>query len=292
MTEQSLTVVVPTRDRPELLDRCLGALHGELRPDDQVIVVDSAPAAVPAGPVAARWGAQCVSLSVAGASRARNAGWRAATTGRVSFIDDDVLVTPGWRNSIATPEAGFVLGSVAEHPEDTPAEHPLALVTSATGEVVNRTGPLLPGGSGNLLTSREALEAIGGFDEQLGPGTWFASAEDLDLVDRLVAAGYTGWYEPSAVAWHVQWRAAPENLRTHWAYGKGMGARLSRLARTDRVRARALLPRVARLGGLRTATDEVRTGQRRSWGPPIAWRLGAAVGLVAGFARLPAQPRR
>ena len=291
MAEQPLTVVVPTRDRPELLRRCLAALAGELRDGDRVVVVDSAPTAVPAGPVAAEAGAQLVSLGEKGASRARNAGWRAATTERVAFVDDDVLVAPGWRRSIAASDAGFVLGRVEEHPDDAPAEHPLALVTGDAGVVVDRDGPLVPGGAGNLVVDRAALAAVGGFDEQLGPGTWFASAEDLDLVDRLVATGCTGWYEPAAVAWHLQWRAAPEALRTHWAYGKGMGARLSRLARTDRARARALLPGVTRLGGVRTAATEVRTGQRRSWGPPVAWRLGALLGLAAGFLRLPARPR-
>lgn len=291
MRDSDLTIVVPTRDRPELLDRCLAALAGELGDGDRVVVVDSAPASRPAGPVAARWGTELVSLTEPGASRARNAGWRTARTERVAFVDDDVLVAPGWRTRITATSADFVLGGVDEHPHDAPAERAVSVVSATTAAVVDRTGPLLPGIAGNLVVNRVALGRIGGFDERLGPGTWFASAEDLDLVDRLVLAGFTGWYEPSALAWHLQWRAAPEALRLHWAYGKGMGARLSRLARTDRARARALLPGVVRIGGLRTAAAEVRTGQRRSWGPPIAWRLGAVAGLVAGFASLPAHPR-
>ncbi len=287
---RALTVVVPTRDRPELLDRCLTALAGELEPRDEVVVVDSGPAAVPAGPVAARHGVRLVSLAEPGASKARNAGWRAATHERVAFIDDDCLVAPRWRDCITASGADFVLGAVSEHPDDVAAEHPASVVTGTEGAVVDRDGPLQPGGAGNMIVSRAALERVGGFDEHLGPGTWFASAEDLDLFDRLVLDGWTGWYEPTAVAWHVQWRSAPEALRLHWAYGKGMGGRLSRLARADRPRARALLPGVTRLGGVRTATAEVRTGTKRSWGPPVAWRLGAVAGLVVGFVRLPTRP--
>lgn len=283
-----LTVVVPTRDRPELLDRCLSALSTELLAGDQVVVVDSAPVAHPARP---RTQVDLVQLAEPGASRARNAGWRAARHAHIAFVDDDVLVAAGWRRALTTPDVDFVLGRVEEHPDDAPVQHPLALTPMDTGTAVDRDGPLVPGGAGNLLVRRTALEAVGGFDEQLGPGTWFASAEDLDLVDRLVAAGCTGWYEPTAIAWHVQWRSGSEALRVHWAYGKGMGARLSRLTRVDRQRARLLLPGVARLGGVRTAAVEVRSGRRRSWGPPIAWRAGALVGLVTGFARLPRRPR-
>lgn len=280
-----LTVVVPTRDRPDLLERCLSALAGELLVGDQIVVVDSAPLLHPVTP---RAQVDLIAMAEPGASRARNAGWRAARHDRVAFVDDDVIVAPGWRRALSAPDVDFVLGRVEEHPDDAAVEHPLALTSSDTGMVVDRLGPLVPGGSGNLLVRRTALEGVGGFDQQLGPGTWFASAEDLDLVDRLVAAGCTGWFEPTAVAWHVQWRSGPETLRVHWAYGKGMGARLSRLTRVDRQRARLLLPGVARLGGVRTA---VTSGRHRSWGPPIAWRAGAVVGLVAGFARLPRRPR-
>jgi len=287
----AITVVVPTRDRPELLDRCLAALSRELADGDRLVVVDSAPARSPADAVAARWGAQLVSLSVAGASRARNAGWRAATTRRVAFVDDDVMVGPGWRREIASVDADFVLGSVGQ--EAAAVDHPLG-TTDATAGVVDRSGPLQPGVSGNLLVVRGALEEVHGFDEGLGPGTWFAAAEDLDLFDRLVAAGCTGRVQPSAAAVHVQWRDARQTLRTYWCYGKGMGARLSRLARTDRARARALLPGVVRIGGLRTAAADVRSGAprdgRRSWGPPVVWRLGALAGLLVGFVRLPARP--
>lgn len=287
---EALTVVVPTRDRPELLDRCLSALTAELTAGDRLVVVDSAPARQPAGRVAQRWGAQLVSLPVPGASRARNAGWRSSTTGRVAFVDDDVLVAPGWRAAIAASAADFVLGRVEQHPDSVRTDHPLGVTDAVPAVLVDRAGPLMPGVSGNLVVRRAALERVHGFDEALGPGTWFAAAEDLDLFDRLVGAGCTGWVEPTALAWHVQWRDGRQTLRTYWCYGKGVGARLSRLARTDRPRARALLPLVLRLGGVRTAAVEVRSGARRSWGPPVLWRLGALVGFVVGFIRLPARP--
>jgi len=280
---EALTVVVPTRDRPDLLHRCLTALSAELTDTDRLIVVDSAPARHPASVTGFR--ADLLTAAEPGTSRARNVGWHAATTEQVAFVDDDVLVAPGWRDALLASPADFVLGGVTEPPGDSPHERPVSLAEGREGTVIDRTGPLDPGIAGNLRVRRSVLSELGGFDERLGPASWFASAEDLDLVDRLVLAGHVGWFEPTALAWHVQHRTDTQALSLHWAYGKGMGARLARLSRTDRDRARLLLPRVLRLGGVATAASEVRSGHRRHWGPPVVWRLGALAGFAVGKAR-------
>jgi hypothetical protein len=82
------------------------------------------------------------------------------------------------------------------------------------------------------------LLALGGFDELMGGGARFEAAEDLDLFDRLFAAGHTGRYDPVAVAFHDQWRDRKALLRLDWRYGLGAGARLAKLVRADRPRAR------------------------------------------------------
>jgi len=281
----ALTVVVPTRDRPELLARSLAALRAELEPQDRLLVVDSCPARFPATATAATYGAELLTASRPGTSLARNLGWQAATTEHVAFVDDDVLVAPGWRRALLRSGADFVLGRVSEHPDDQPHERPVSVIEGSEPHAVDRSGPLDPGGGGNLRVRRQVLADVGGFDEQLGAATWFASAEDLDLFDRMVLAGHVGWFEPEAQAFHLQWRTDTQALRLHWAYGKGMGARLARLSRTDRRRARLLLPRVVRLHGIATAANEVTSGHRRSWGPPVVWRLGALAGFAVARVR-------
>jgi hypothetical protein len=149
------------------------------------------------------------------------------------------------------------------------------------------------GGSGNVTVRRAALTAVQGFDERLGPPTWFGAAEDVDFFDRLVEAGFEGVYEPRACVRHVQWRDDRQLLRVHWAYGKGMGARLGAMVWRDRGRARRMLPQMLRLEGIKTAASDVRERRRRSWGPPIAWRVGALIGFAVGVVRLrgPHAPR-
>ncbi|WP_307793720.1 glycosyltransferase family 2 protein [Actinotalea soli] len=65
-----------------------------------------------------------------------------------------------------------------------------------------------------LLLRREAFEQVEGFDE-----AYFMFFEDLDLAERLLAAGWSSIHVPAAVTTHVggtSWRARPEAMiRAH-----------------------------------------------------------------------------
>jgi GT2 family glycosyltransferase len=300
-----LTVVVPTRDRPEILASCLQALAAELGSGDEVVVADSAsaePAAV--AQVVAAAGATLVRCELKGASRARNAGWRAARHDLVVFVDDDVWVRPGWAEALAAAAAegaAFALGRTVA-PEGfegdggsvTYGTLPERLDAATIGRVA-ATNP--------LLVRRQLLQSCGGFDERLGPGTWFEAGEDLELLDRLLATGGSGRYAEGAVAVHEQWRSAQERRRLQWSYGKGMGARAGAAVRRDPRAGVAMLPDVLRLKGLLTALrrtpglapapagDSDGQGDAGGWLSPVLWRLGALVGLLAGLVRLgPTRP--
>ena len=84
---------------------------------------------------------------------------------------------------------------------------------------VERTAGWLSGSC--LLLRRDAFDAVGGFD----PG-YFMYFEDLDLGDRLGAAGWHNVYVPSAVVLHTGGHAtsrdaarmATEHHRSAWRY--------------------------------------------------------------------------
>src|SRR5439155_5962763 len=98
---QPLTVVIATRNRPELLKRCLEIILADARDGDEVVVVDSASSTDETARVAASYGVRYLRLDVPGVSRARNAGWRSASNELVAFVDDDVRVHPGWRDAMS-----------------------------------------------------------------------------------------------------------------------------------------------------------------------------------------------
>jgi glycosyltransferase involved in cell wall biosynthesis len=301
MTRPPLAVVVPTRDRPELLARCLAALQADAAAGDEVIVVDSASSA--AGEVAevtARGGARLVRCDEKGASRARNAGWRSTSLRLVAFVDDDMQVLPGWSDALVAaaqgPSVVFVAGRTVA-PEGSEGE--LATVTwGRPDDVIDRRTRGVFAASNNLLVRRSALVRTGGFDQRLGPGTWLEAGEDLELLDRLMADGGQGRYAHEAVATHEQWRDPAQRRRLQLSYGKGMGARFASLLRHDRRRAREQAPELLRLGGLSTLARRARREKvpaaapgDRPAGPedvsgvvgPLLWRCGALVGLVVGL---------
>jgi glycosyltransferase involved in cell wall biosynthesis len=236
-------VVIPTRDRPALLARCLDAVCKSVRTGDEVIVVDSASRGADTRRLAAEFGTRYIRCDVPGASRARNAGWRAAGNEIVAFIDDDVLATPEWAASVAAacadhPDVDFFTGRTDFVPGEEFTSRSVAIKKDAEPELfVGYARSDLMGHGANLFMRRRALAITGGFDDLLGPGTALPAAEDLDLFDRLLAAGCVGRYEPAACALHVQWRNRRQLLVLDWRYGIGSGARLVKLLGQDRRRA-------------------------------------------------------
>lgn len=270
-----LTVVVPTRDRPQLLAGCLAALAPELHDDDELLVVDSCSrVAVPHA---------ALRVDVPGASRARNAGWRAARGDVVAFLDDDVRVLPGWRAAVEPAVAGVDLacGRVQVPPSQQDYARPVALTPDLPETMLQLGRPVL-GVSANLLVRRSVLTEHGGFDERLGPGTWFAAAEDVELLDRLLARGCTGRYAPSLLVEHEQWRDRRELLRLDWGYGKGAGARA--------IRAGGGYGRhLARLAlweqGLRPVGGDLCAGYRLGVATGVVRAAGTLAGLAVAAAR-------
>lgn len=285
-----LSVVVPTKDRPGKLETCLAALQADLRPADEIIVVDSGSVdPVPVAAAAEAAGARLVRSERAGASLARNLGWRAASHDLVGFVDDDVRVHRGWADALVAAfddaAVAFVTGGVVVPADQQDAERPVA-ITSRTARTLldpGVTGDL--GATANLAVRRSALAAVGGFDERIGPGTWAASAEDLDLFDRLFRADYLGMFEPLARAEHDQWRSRRQLLALDWRYGKGMGVRLAKLAAWDKPRARRLTKEALVTQGTRSVVQDLRQGYEFGALTVAARTLATVIGMVVGAAR-------
>ena len=180
----SVTVVVPTVDRVELLSRCLDGLVDQ---GAEVLVVHDGDRGVQA--LLAERGVASLQVNERGVSAKRNAGWRAATTEWVAFTDDDCEPAPGWVRALVDEGSDLVAGPVQPHPGD-------AHVQGSWTRTVTSTAPGLYPGC-NLLVRRTRLEEVGGFDEHLSGG------EDTDLAWRVIESGASrGWAE-QALVWHA-----------------------------------------------------------------------------------------
>lgn len=254
---ETVTVVVCTRDRPEEITRCLTGLRRLSYPYLEILVVDNAPsgpATRDAVAAAAREDPRIryVVEPRPGLSRARNRGLCTATGRFVAFTDDDVLVDEEWIQGVVRgfrcgPDVACVTGLVCTAQITNDFERFFDARTSSWSTRVSPTvyppalprsiDPLYPYSAGrfgtgaNFAFRREVFTDLGGFDESLGAGTPCRGGEDLDAFVRVMRAGHTISYEPSAVVWHHH-RADLRGLRKQmYAYGVGLSAYLTKLCR-------------------------------------------------------------
>lgn len=197
-------VVVPTFRRPDGLRRLVHALNDQsLDPTEwELVVVDDGSGAGWADEVD-RAVAACVAparvvhlAANCGPARARNEGWRRCSAPIVAFTDDDCFPAPGWLASgleaiLAAPRTGIVQGPTRRPPSDEhrPANH------LTVAREVTAPSPWFEGC--NLFVRREALDATGGFDEELG-----MHGEDTVLGWAVLGAGWERAWAASALVYH------------------------------------------------------------------------------------------
>jgi mycofactocin system glycosyltransferase len=205
-----VTVVVPVRDRAGELDRCLAAAGTRYR----VLVVDDGsadPAAVAA--VCAARGARVAHRRVSGGpGPARNTALRMIGTEFVAFLDSDCIPPPGWASALAGHFADPLVAAVA--PRIVAAAPGTGGSPLDLGDRPARVAPMtrvayVP--TAALLLRRAILGD--GFDEALRYG------EDVDLVWRLIEAGWRVRYEPAVRVGHAEPTSRPALLRRRFRYG-------------------------------------------------------------------------
>lgn len=227
------SVLICTRDRSEMLEACLRSVLAGSLPAAEVIVVDQsrdeatrlAVCRYQGGKVPVRY----LRGKGAGLSRAKNQGIADCTSRIVAFTDDDCLVDPDWMarlvqplmEGVAAAAVGRTLAGAAEQEGE-----PTFAVYAPDGARLfdSRTHPWRVGGGGNFAVLRAALEEVGPFDERFGPGSRLKSAEDMDMVHRLLRSGQRIAYVPEAIVQHRSWRDRSDTRRLSRAYGIGAGA--------------------------------------------------------------------
>lgn len=219
----AVSVVVPTRDRPRALERCLRALARQSLAPLEVLVVDDASrdrAAVDEV-VAALPGARLVRSAGAGPAAARNAGARAARGAVICLVDDDCEPGPDWAVRMteaieagADAVAGRTLTASPGRPLDAASQAIVAAVSEATLDP--STGRLGFAPSCNLACRAELLATLP-FDERFP----LAAGEDREWCAAVVGRGFELRFEPLAVVAHRPELSAAGFLRQHVRYGRG-----------------------------------------------------------------------
>jgi glycosyltransferase involved in cell wall biosynthesis len=218
VTVSFASVVVPTRDRPTSLARCLAALLEQRDIELEVVVVDdgSADPAAIERLVAADDHARLVRIGGRGPAAARNAGIREAAGEVVLLTDDDCVAEPGWAASLAAAvvrTAALAAGRTLHDPG-----RPLVAASETIVAHAERADSFAA--TRNVGAYRSLALAIP-FDERFRE----AGGEDREWCRRLAEAGTHVVRAEDAVVFH-----RPElDLRAFWR----QHVRYGRAARAD-----------------------------------------------------------
>ena len=221
----SVSIIVPTCDRPEDLRRCLSHLQQlETQRPVEVIVADNRPLKGSAAKVLKDFPrVKLVEERRVGSSYARNAAIAMSSGDLVVTIDDDVTVPSDWLEKLIAPfnrpEVMSVCGGVLPLVLDTPAQVMFeelkgGLCFGFERKEVDRAWldsfqdgmpPIWELGVSANAAFRSTIFAdptVGLMAENLGAGTPTSGAEENHFAYKILRSGGTIIYDPSAHVWH------------------------------------------------------------------------------------------
>lgn len=257
-----VSVIVPTHDRPELLQTCLRALVALHYPRYEIIVVDNAPGTnATADFIKQNYGdvpwIRYVREGRQGISWARNRGIMEARGKILAFTDDDVVVDRYWLAELVRPfslsdDVACVTGQILPLELETPPQfwyeqyggsywfqwgsrsnwwstrHIFDIKKNRMKE------PLYPyragkfGCGASMAFTAAFLGSIRGFDPALGGNGPSRCAQDIAVLFQVITRGYKLVYEPTSVVYHLNRREYKALRKQIYNYGIGMTAYLTK----------------------------------------------------------------
>jgi glycosyltransferase involved in cell wall biosynthesis len=255
-----MSVVVPVYNEGPLVDDAIEQLLRQVRPEDQIVVVDdcSTDDTLSRARAWATSRPDIVTLVArdrnGGVGAARNSGVAACRNDGIAFTDAGCLLDPLWLESLRSaldeePPPDFVAGTyrvssrstveaavaVACYPDVSEAVHP-SLLARVYGRIFGRAFDATRPAGRSMAFRRAAYLQVGGFREDM------AATEDVDFSRAVARAGLHCVLAADASMTWFQDPTLRGTARMYARYGRGDSASADRQAvARDLVRAGALL---------------------------------------------------
>lgn len=183
----SIALVIPSCDRPDILQRAIGSARNQTRPFNDIIVVNDG-----AQPVPFSSGVRLLStLGGEGPSRARNFGVKMSSTDYVCYLDDDDELMPNYveeqlraieGHEFAFSRALFRYADGFETTDPEPGNPGPKRYYDPDALLSQNIAPV-----SSFIHTRRAFDLVGGWDESL------QKMEDWDFWGRMyIACGTPG----------------------------------------------------------------------------------------------------
>lgn len=215
----SVSVIICAYNAASTLEECLRHASAlEYSPLEIIVVddgsTDTTPIVVESFP-----NVRLISIAHAGLGAARNAGYRAAQSELVAYLDSDAYPSPEWIYYLALAMRDGGLGGVGG-PNIPPTSDPAGAqrVARASGGPIHvllsdDRAEHIPGC--NMAFRRSVLEDVDGFDP-----VFTSAGDDVDFCWRVLDRGYEIAFHPAAFVWHHRRGTTRAYLRQQRGYGR------------------------------------------------------------------------
>jgi GT2 family glycosyltransferase len=220
------SIVIPTRNRPHAVERCLDALAAQTLPPgsfEVIVVDDGGEPALALDP--ARWASKfelkVIHQNNTGPAGARNRGVAEARGEFLAFTDDDCLPAPAWLEKFVAalrekPDA-MVGGSTYNGLKDDLFAETSQFIVQLVYEHFNRDpANAYFFASNNMAMRRDNFLEIDGFDP-----SFRVASEDREFCDRWRLRGRPLVWERNALIEHRHAQSLAGFCRLHFRYGQG-----------------------------------------------------------------------
>lgn len=218
-----ISIVIPVRNRPDDLDRCLTSLEKIDYPAEllEIIVVDDGSDDVTPHVALQHQATLLCNPECRGASFSRNRGAEEADGDLICFLDSDCTADRMWlkrlvplfRDSEVTAAGGSVSSQYDRTGLDRYEKACSSLHMGDHSSSSRNDGNFFYLPSCNLAVRKTAFVAAGGFNRDMNVG------EDVDLCWRLMDRGGVLSYTPDAVVYHRHRNQLAAFARRRYQYG-------------------------------------------------------------------------
>ena len=216
-----ITVVISTRNRGERIAETIETILLNDYPDFEVRVIDQSDGDATAAALRRFLNDPrllYLRTTSRGLSAGRNLGIQGARNELVAITDDDCRIPADWLRELASSfgvdrRIGVVFGSVHPGPHDS--GRGFIMSYSRKGSYLARSvldQYRLECLAACMGVRKSVWRALGGFDELLGAGAPFPSAEEMDFAIRTLSAGSYVYESPAFSVLHLGFRTWEQGL--------------------------------------------------------------------------------